>query len=113
MASRWTINGTLGDGEVHMNVREFIEHRLRERYEKENRVLLKLANNPVIDESVRMVVWKALRRSMDILLWRKAYIDMRKERDELKRRLGPHMDTYEEITDYLKWKEQRKNGKHT
>lgn len=78
--------GMLCDGHVHMTASEIIEHNIRERYEKEDAVLKKLANNPAIDPEIRHVVWRAILRSNDIISWRRAYSNLLREYDELRKK---------------------------
>lgn len=69
--------GQLCDGEVHINAHDFIEQQIKTRYEKDNALLRRLANNPIIDKEYRDAVWRAIERGDDALNWRKAALKMR------------------------------------
>ena len=75
--------GELSDGHVHMTAYEIIEHNVREQYQRENAILMKLANNPAIDKEIRGVVWKAIQRSDSLLWWREHYCNLREKYDRL------------------------------
>ena len=67
-----------------MDVESRIEHNVRERCEADERMLKKLAHNPMLNPEFKELLQRAILRSRDMLLWRKEYIEMRNKYEALK-----------------------------
>lgn len=53
--------GTLCDDHMHMTAHEYVEHKAREEHEKQKKLLLKMANNPILaveyQDALRHAAW--------------------------------------------------------
>lgn len=75
--------GELGDGCVHVTGMEYCEHKVREQYETDLKVLRKLANNPILNPDVRSTVLRAIACYKDKIMWRDEYIRVMEENGKL------------------------------
>jgi len=67
----------LPDGDVHMTMYEFIEHKVKENHERQRIALRKLANNPVFTSEVQALLYQAIDNIDQVEYWRAAYLRLR------------------------------------
>ena len=66
--------GELADGHVHVPAYEMIEREIETWQEKQKRILKKMANNPILDQSCRAALWKAYHDVDHGTYWRNKYV---------------------------------------
>ena len=81
--SRLHFKGELCDGEIHIKMKDLLEHNVREQHEKQRMKLKKLANNPALSEDAREVLNTQVYYINMLEFWRKQYIEMRDKYEEL------------------------------
>ena len=75
--------GQLCDGEIHIKIKDLIEHNVRERHEKQRMKLKKLANNPALSEDAKEVLNTQI-YYINLLEWyRNRLIELQKKHEEL------------------------------
>lgn len=57
LCGRMHFKTQLADGYFHLTADDYWTHKQRENYEKQVKILKKLANNPILDQEVRDAMW--------------------------------------------------------
>lgn len=75
--------GELGDGHIHINAKDLIEHNVREQHEIQRMKLRKLANNPALSEDAKEVLNTQVYYINLLEWWREQYIKLQKKYEQL------------------------------
>lgn len=81
---RW--KGELGDGEVHMTARDYLNHKVDEKHEKYRMMLRKIANNPILSEETKNAIHYAIFQMDDADFLRKRCSELKETIENMKAR---------------------------